>query len=269
MRSNPFVQLLILLVIFLVIWLGLSSIDYVGKFDLKEADDKMEEKLGELILKDLTNRSTTIKDSLIVKAMDDILYAICKPNNIDTQDLKLFILDNTEINAFALPDDKMIVYTGLIDFVEEPEELAGVIAHELGHITNNHINKKLAKELGIGVLLTLTGGNSSGQLIGEVIRTLSGTAYDRSLESEADALAVQYLIEAKIDPEPLANFLFKIDLEQPESIGNLSWMSTHPEPRERAEKVIELGKAEEVEYEALIEGLEWKKIKEKVKSNFD
>lgn len=89
------------------------------------------------------------------------------------------------MNAFSLPDGHLIVFSGLILNSDSPEELAGVVGHELAHIELNHVMKKLVKEVGLSTLISLITGNSGSDMIKETAKTLSLTAFDRNLEKDA------------------------------------------------------------------------------------
>ncbi|RKZ25608.1 peptidase M48, partial [bacterium] len=84
-----------------------------------------------------------------------------------------------------------------------------------------------------------TTGNNNAETTKGVIKLLSSSAFDRSLEKEADLKAVDLLVNAQIDPEPFANFLYKLADNDPDLMKYLSWISTHPESKERAEEIIE------------------------------
>jgi predicted Zn-dependent protease len=77
------------------------------------------------------------------------------------------VLNNDEINAFALPNGHLIVYSGLILNSDNQEELIGFICHEIAHIALNHIMKRLVKEIGTSVLISMTTGNGGSEIIKE------------------------------------------------------------------------------------------------------
>ena len=93
------------------------------------------------------------------------------------------------------------------------------------------MSRKIVKELGISLLLAIVSGGDPG-LINQAIQYLASTSYDRSLEREADDKAVDYLLNAAIDPLGFARFLEKIAEEDAGQVPG--WISTHPDPRERA-----------------------------------
>ncbi len=78
--------------------------------------------------------------------MVNVLY---KVNDIDRDKIKVHLLFKDEVNAFALPDGHLVIFSGLILESENPEELSGVLAHELAHIELNHVMTKLMREVGL------------------------------------------------------------------------------------------------------------------------
>jgi predicted Zn-dependent protease len=113
-----------------------------------------------------------------------------------------------------------------------------VIAHEIAHIESGHVVKKLGKEIGLSVILNLTLGDIGGEVVRNALSTITSTAYDRSLEKEADLKAVDYLFAAKMNPTYLASFLEKLD-KQSQTPEVLQWVSTHPDSKERVRYINE------------------------------
>ena len=171
------------------------------------------------------------------------------------------MLNKDEINAFALPSGHLIVYSGLIINSDNQEELIGVICHEIAHIELNHVMKKLVKEIGLSVLISITTGNGGSEIIKETAKILSSTAFDRSLEKEADIKAVDYLVNAKVNPEPFANFLYKLSNKEHDATEYLTWISTHPDLKERAKYIIEYSKNKLTDYEPILSIETWEKLK--------
>ena len=163
-----------------------------------------------------------------------------------------------------MPNGHLVIYSGLIKNSDNQEELSGVVGHEIAHINLNHVMKKLVKEIGLSVLISMTTGNSGYEVIKETAKMLSSSAFDRSLEKEADIKAVDYLVQAKINPEPFAEFLFKLSDEENTATKYLTWISTHPDSRERAEYIIEYSKDKKTKFSSVIELETWDKLKEKL-----
>ena len=111
-------------------------------------------------------------------------------NNIDRKELKVYLLDSEEVNAFALPNHQLMIYTGLVKKTSSPEALCGVIGHELAHIEKDHVMQSLVRELGIGTLFAIISGRSDLSMITEVGRIVSSSAFNRNMEKEADLVGL-------------------------------------------------------------------------------
>jgi predicted Zn-dependent protease len=263
--KKPIIQGLITILLFFGTWYVLTQIDWMKIFKVQQVTDKTEQKLGELFWEVFKKSEKEVKNTLVVNSVDSIVTQVCKTNKIDRSKLKIHILDKEDVNAFALPNGHLIIYSGLILNSDNQEELVGVVCHEIAHIELNHVMKKLVKEIGLSVLISITTGNSGAEVIRETAKMLSSSAFDRSLEKEADIKAVDYLVNANINPEPFADFLYKLSDTEHEAIKYLTWISTHPDSKDRAEYIIEYSKGKEKEYKSILSNETWDKLKAELK----
>ncbi len=259
-----FFQGAVSILLFFGTWFILTKIDWVSVFKVQKATDKTEEKLGDLFWKIVQETEKENKNPFVINSIDSIVNQICTSNKIDRKFIKIHIINKDDVNAFALPNGHLVIYSGLIKNSDNQEELSGVVGHEIAHINLNHVMKKLVKEIGLSVLISMTTGNSGYEVIKETAKMLSSSAFDRSLEKEADIKAVDYLVQAKINPEPFAEFLFKLSDEENTATKYLTWISTHPDSRERAEYIIEYSKDKKTKFSSVIELETWDKLKEKL-----
>lgn len=242
-------------------WFALSRIDFVGLFNIQSSLKVNEQKLGELLLDFYANTKKEIKEDSISAPISKIKARICEANSLVADSIRVYVIENDEINAFALPGRHMVIYSGLIDACKTGEELAGVMAHEIAHMEKNHVMKKLTKEVGLSMLYTLMSTKGGGEILKEVGKLVSSTAYDRSLEQEADMTAIEYLQNARIDPEHMANFLFLLSTKVNELPKELQWMSTHPDSKERAAEILKAIKEPSETYQPVFTDEEWEKVK--------
>lgn len=141
------------------------------------------------------------------------------------------ILDWEELNAFALPGDRIVVLSGLIRKTE-PDELAGVLAHEVGHVVERHVNQNLVRALGASLLIQLATGGGAGDPA-SIAALLAQLAYSRAAEAEADGAAIQALKAEGLRASGLHSFFAR--LSQEPGAGLIpAWLSTHPASTERA-----------------------------------
>lgn len=266
MLNKTIIQGLIILALFFGLFFGLSKVDFVGLMQIEKNTTSAENKIGDLIWDNIQETEDIITNDSIVKTLDSLIVPICKANKIERDSLKIHIVKNDEVNAFALPNKHLVIYTGLLLDCKKQEAVQGVIGHEIAHIENNHVMKKLSKEVGLTVLLTAASGGKGGEIIKEIFKTLSSSAYDRSLEKEADMESVNYLLKANINPEPMADFMFQ--LAQQEALPNaFSWISTHPESEERAKYILDYLKGKKYQKKQSISETNWVLFQEKLKNN--
>ncbi len=261
--KKTLLQGVIIVLSFFGLWLGLQQVDWMNVFRVEHYTDETEKKLGDIFWEMIESSEQKVQSKFLVSTVDSLVTKICVENDIDRTSIKVHILINEEVNAFALPDGHLIINSGLIAAADSHQELCGVLGHEIAHIQLNHIMQKLVKEIGLATLITITTGGRS-EVIGEAARVLSSSAFDRQLEEEADIKAVDYLINAKIDPAPLADFMYKLSEQEPEFMDYLSWISTHPNSKDRALYIIEYSESKKVEYEPVIKPSTWLKARDQL-----
>lgn len=258
------IQGLFLIVSFFATWFIVMQVNWMKFLKVQKITDKTEMKLGELFWEVFKKTEKEDNNPFVVNSVDSIATRICSANNIDRKSIKIHILYNDDVNAFALPNGHLVIYSSLIQNAENPEELAGVISHEIAHIQLNHVMKMLVKEVGLTMLISITTGKGSSESIKQVAKKLSSSAFDRRLEKEADLKAIDYLVNARIDPEPFANFLYRLSNKENNEAKYLKWISTHPESKERAAYIIEYFKGKKINHERLLTGETWNKLKDKL-----
>ena len=260
--GKAILQLILLVAFFLLAWFGLSQIDFTGRMDLENLSEEQEQKLGDLMIENMIVRYVEVEKDTVDQVFNEFLDRICEPNDIEKKTIKIHIVNSSEINAFTFPGRHMVIFSGLIEYCENPEELLSVMAHEIAHMEHNHIMQKLTKEIGLAMILAMVGGESSAEIIKEVINTMSSRAFDRSYETEADASAVKYLENTGINPENFANFLFRLSQNEYD-IEILELLSTHPDSEDRAAEILTL-KSDTVTYKEVMDSTQWEFIRETI-----
>jgi predicted Zn-dependent protease len=260
MIKKIILQGLLILIAFVGLFLALSKVDFMTLFHVKEIQNTSVNKIGDLIWEEIESTEEIITNDSIIESLDKLIAPICEKNNIQRDSLKIHLVENTEVNAFALPDNHLVVYSGLINQCKNQEALQGVLGHEMAHIVNNHVIKKLSKEIGLTVLLSAVTGGKGSAIIKKIVKTLSATAYDRSLEKDADMTSIRYLINAQINPEPMADFMFELANNEKRTL-DFSWMETHPESKERANYILAYLKGKKYQKKQTISNSEWASFK--------
>ena len=154
---------------------------------------------------------------------------------------RAFLIDRREANAFALPGGRIFVFTGLLDRIQRPEELAGVLAHEMAHVTRRHGLRKLITAGGPYYVLRLFVSDQQ-----EVLSAISAGSqllviqnYSRDIEREADTIGWHYLLAANIDPRGLADF-FQLLTEGENTTTIPQMFRSHPATDERLASLSKL-----------------------------
>lgn len=149
-------------------------------------------------------------------------------------------------NAFALPGGKVGVNTGIFKVARNQDQLAAVIAHEIGHVVSRHHDERITRQMGTQTGLGIIGalvGSQYGQGAAQAANQIGGAAAQglvllpnsRTQESEADVVGQQLMASAGFDPRQAVN-LWQNMIEAGGSTGP-EWLSTHPDPRSRLDEL--------------------------------
>jgi len=162
---------------------------------------------------------------------------------------KIYILKSEELNAFALPGGIITFHTALIDRAQTPEEILGVLAHEMAHVTKRHGVKSMTGNYSARILGSIFFGGDA-TLISAFILTVDSLAelkFNRTQETEADVLGLRYLELAGVDPSGYAKFFERLQKESEISDSTImKFLSTHPIPKDRIKMVETRAQATEV-----------------------
>lgn len=139
-------------------------------------------------------------------------------------------------NALALPAGVIVITDELVALAEHDDELAAVMAHEVGHVRNRHALRMLLQNSVVaGLIITLTGDAASATSLAAGIPTvLARAGYSRDFEYDADAVAMEYLLAANIPLHRFADILLRMNEAKPTDSNVLSLLDTHPDSRDRA-----------------------------------
>lgn len=141
------------------------------------------------------------------------------------------------VNAYAAPGGFVVVHAGLLAAAEGPEELAGVLAHEVGHVTRRHSLRQMVFQAGFAAALRLVLGSPDGAVgvLAGSARQLSSLGFSREQEREADLEALLLLQQARLPADGLARFFGRLSSQ---AGGAPAWLSTHPDPGQRARLLL-------------------------------
>lgn len=262
MKRSILFDALKLLALFGLIWAGFYFVPKMipdeNPFTLSVEN---EEKIGDLIVEKMiiNNPQTEIlKNPVIDSAVFEITQRLTSKIGPTDYEYKIKVINDPQINAFTLPGGNIFIYSGLIEFADNPEQVAAVLAHEIGHAEKRHIVSKLVKELGIGVLFSILAGDG-GVIISEIFRTAASTVFDRSQEREADEFALKLLEKASIEPVAMAAFFRKLDAKTGGLHDELELLMTHPNNSSRVKAALEYKKASAFQEKPFT--MNWERVK--------
>ncbi|WP_326525838.1 M48 family metallopeptidase [Sphingomonas sp.] len=187
-----------------------------------------ERRLGDLMVGDFGNRTC---EAPAGKAALEQLVTRLGP---DARIADIRVVNVGMVNAVALPGGHVLVFEGLLRRAQSPDEVAGVIAHELGHVEHRDVLAALIRQMGLSVVLGGLGGD-----VGGWVNTVLAAGYSREAESRADGYAIDVLGEAGVSARGTADFFARMAKGEAAlgKAGRLAvYMSTHPMSDERRQR---------------------------------
>lgn len=239
MRASTFRDLLILLVIGIALFAGgYFLVKKIGKSDFDKSFQisyAQEEKLGNLFKDLIWDQYPSVKDNAADSALQQIKDRLVGALDSSRYRYQFTIIKEEQINAFTIPGGNIYVFSGLMKAAESPEEVAAVLAHEMGHAEQRHVVTKLMKELSMTAILSiLSGGDPSA--LAQILKNIVGNTFDREQESKADQFALELLEKAKISPKNLGRFFQRLNEKDLKYDENLEILMTHPHNDKRIDQ---------------------------------
>jgi beta-barrel assembly-enhancing protease len=198
-------------------------------------------------------------------ALDKLVNRI-KPRQGFVEPVRVRVANNPMVNAITLPGGEVIVFSELIDKAESPDELAGVLAHEFGHVQHRHANQALIRQFGLGVFMQGVGGD-----IGNLAATTVMLSNGRKAEADADGDAITLLRDARVSPIGLAQFFDRLSAGKGETDAKgqavrsdssldkiASMLDTHPGSADRRKRFAEAARG--VNATPILDGVEWQAL---------
>jgi predicted Zn-dependent protease len=198
--------------------------------------------LGKALAQEVERSSKLIDDPVVTEYVNRVGQNLVR--NSDAQvPFTIKVIDSDEVNAFALPGGFFYVNSGLILRAQEESELAGVMAHEISHVTARHGTKQATKgeliQLGAMAAMIVVPYGWAGYGIYQGMNLaipLTFLKFSRDAEREADFLGIQYMYKAGYDPNAYVTFFERIQADEKRRPGTIpKFFSTHPPTPERIE----------------------------------
>ena len=203
-----------------------------------------ETKFGDQVLAQVASEGKLLTNSVWDAPVSNITSRLLPTVEKSGYEFKFHIMQDTNFNAFAIPGGHVVIHTGLLEASDSAEEVAGVLAHELAHVTRRHSLRNIIKSAGLLITLQALLGDTSGLfgIAAEGSRYLLQQKFSRDFEREADDTGWDYLVAANIDPRGMTRSFEKIrdmiaasDMAVME--GTLALANTHPTSQERIDRL--------------------------------
>jgi predicted Zn-dependent protease len=204
--------------------------------------EKVENRVGELVTKSVLAQMPVHHDPAWQKYIEDMGHKIAAVSERPNYHYRYYIVESSTVNAFAVPDGSIFITTGILKMIGQNQlALAGVLAHETGHIARRHGAETLQSQLGAGLLSFLIFGmeNTAAKQAGTMTSQLMDLGYGREMELEADVCAVRYLARLGYSPDSSLEFLRSIlPLEKEhQDVTIEKYLRSHPPTTERIDYV--------------------------------
>jgi len=216
-----------------------------------------ERRMGETMVGDLGNRVCH------TRAGDAALARLAGELDPGGEPIRVGVANIGVVNAVTLPGGQVFLFDGLVQHARSPDELAAVLAHEIGHVRKRHVMTALLRQFGVSILTAGAGSGLNRNLLG--IMTLG---YSREAESEADEFARARLQRARISPAGGAGFFARLRHEAGDEPSWSSWLQSHPSPVDR-EKAFIGAVRKGAGYHAALSDTEFKEIRAMCKEDKD
>ncbi len=205
---------------------------------------KWEVELGDTLFKQIKGRSKMVEDPVVLEQLKLLTGPLIEGIGDAKYPLQFHIVEDATLNAFAMPGGHVVLHTGLLLAADTPEEVAGVLGHEIAHVTRRHGFRGIISSAGLYIVVSTFVGDMSSILavVANNSAYLLDQKFSRDFEREADEVGWEYLLKANIDPRGMVGFFKKLQEEEKRMLENspvgkiegaLSVLSTHPATQER------------------------------------
>ncbi|MBI3546749.1 MAG: M48 family metallopeptidase [Gammaproteobacteria bacterium] len=256
---------------------GNISLPDLGDESLAVISPAQERKLGEDLMRQSRRALAFVDDPELNSYIQSLGQKLVSHADTAQQDFRFFIIDNSAINAFAVPGGFIGVHTGLILAAQNEAELASVLAHETAHITQRHIPRLIteSQRTSLPAMAAILAGillASSGHQGGEAAIALTGAAvaqkeinYTRSFEEEADRIGMQILARSGFDPRAMPAFFERMqNLNRVNETNLPEFLRTHPVTTNRI--ADSRNRAEQLPYRQVRDGSEFEHMRAKIRA---
>jgi predicted Zn-dependent protease len=221
---------------------GCATNPVTGKSQLSLVSESQEIEMGKEAAQQTIQQIGVVDNPQVEAYVSQIGMKMAKASERPNLPWEFHVVNDASVNAFALPGGYIFVTRGLLTYINDEAELATVVGHEIGHVTNRHSVQQISKAqvaqlgLGIGSIVSSDVARFAG-LLGQGLGLLF-LKYSRTAENEADLAGFRYALNQNYDVREMANVFKTLDRVSAASGGGKlpEWLATHPNPENRIAK---------------------------------
>ncbi|WP_309644129.1 M48 family metallopeptidase [Phenylobacterium sp.] len=222
-----------------MLFAGCSENAATGRQQFAPVPDDQLAAMADQAWAELAAKTPVSADPVLQARLEKLGQTLAKASGRTDLDWRFTVFDRPEINAFVLPNGKVGVFRGLMDFAKDDDELGSVIGHEIGHIIARHpaerVSQQLALEVGVGVIQAVLANGEYGEHAGQIAGALGMGAmygvilpYSRKHELEADKVGLDLMRDAGHDPSGALRFFERMAATSASRPQPPEVLSTHP-----------------------------------------
>lgn len=220
-----------LVTLVILTWLGSVFVGAMVQSIAARIPAEWDAEYGAEALKELRSEETFLEDSNAVARLAGMAAPLLRTLPPPPNGHQFYIVEQEDPNAFALPGGHIVVTTGLLQIVDRPEQLMGVIAHEVAHVTQRHTYRKQISMAGPVMICEIffSGRHGTMGVLGVGTAMVLGADFSQEFETEADNIGWDYLVKANIDPHGMIETFQKFkQLDDGEEGFLPQSLSSHP-----------------------------------------
>lgn len=219
-----------------------------------------ETNLGRSAITRVAPRNRVCRDRESVAALRTILDRLLAASERSPYEFQLDVVRDSYVNAFAAPGGFIVVTNGLLRTARTPDELAGVLAHEIQHVTRRHTTRAIIREMPLRLALSAVFGGSGVETAAGMVGSLGALRYRRADEVEADVGGMRMLQAARVDPSGMVAFMRTLEARHQSAPRLVSYLSSHPRTADRVAALEALARQASYEPKPLLDSATWQRI---------
>ena len=224
-----------------------------------------EDAVGRSVVEYLAPAAAVCRNPHRQELLDSIVarLATAIPPGSPPYKFRVIVVNEAQVNALAAPGGSIVVFRGLIEQTKTPEELAGVLAHEMQHVLQRHSTQAVIQHGSTGLLLAALTGDMTGPLAYglQSARVLAQLQYSRRAEAQADAEGMKMLLAARVDPHGIVRFFEGVSDRDNQPRLVREYLSTHPNAGDRIDRLSRIAAQATQTPQPLLSEADWADLK--------